>query len=175
MSPALSLGTLETDRLILRPRTVDDAAVFRQLWTERDPRVPPHRRIDADGRPGVDDIAAEIRADSDSSGPHLLAVELRATGDVVGYCGPVFHGYGEPREPELALELLRVAHGRGYATEAGRAVVRWLKEAGYPRVWATVWDWNLASRRVLAKLGFKEVATTESGVHGDSLLTELVL
>ncbi len=34
------LDTLETDRLILRPRRVDEAAIYRQLWTERDPRVP---------------------------------------------------------------------------------------------------------------------------------------
>jgi GNAT superfamily N-acetyltransferase len=76
-------------------------------------------------------------------------VERKGTADVIGYCGLTVHGNGSPDEPELAYELLRAAHGRGYATEAGRAVVTWASEAGYRRLWAGVWDWNAASRRVL--------------------------
>jgi RimJ/RimL family protein N-acetyltransferase len=164
------LESLETDRLILRHRRVDEAAVYRQLWTERDPRVPPHRQIDPEGRPTVQDIAAQIRAEQ--SGPGILAVERKGAADVIGYCGLVFHGNGSPDEPELVYELLRAAHGCGYATEAGRAVVTWASEAGYGRLWATVRDWNAASRRVLEKLGFRETGLVEpDGVYGDSLLT----
>lgn len=164
-----ALATLETDRLILRPRRADEAAIYRQLWTERDPRVPPHRRISSQGRPTVADIAAQIRAER---GPGILAVERKGTLDVIGYCGLVFGGNGAPGEPELAYELLRAAHGRGYATEAGQAVVTWVVEAGYERLWAGVRDWNVASRRVLDKLGFRETGRVErDAVHGDSLLT----
>ncbi|MGH3169730.1 MAG: GNAT family N-acetyltransferase [Trebonia sp.] len=171
--------TLETDRLILRHSRVDDAAIYRQLWTERDPRVPPHRRISSEGRPTVEDIAARIRAEraepGPGPGPGLLAVERKDMADVIGYCGLIFHGPGspaEPAEPELAYELLRGAHGRGYATEAGLAVVAWAGEAGYGRLWAGVRDWNVASRRVLEKLGFRETGQVEcDAVHGDSLLT----
>jgi [ribosomal protein S5]-alanine N-acetyltransferase len=60
-----------------------------------------------------------------------------------------------------------------YATEAGLAVVTWVGGAGYERLWATVWDWNVASRRVLEKLGFRETgALARDPVHGVSLLTE---
>ncbi len=58
---------LETDRLVLRPWRVDEAVVQRELWTERDPRVPPHRRIDADGRPTVAELEEAIRAGSPAS------------------------------------------------------------------------------------------------------------
>jgi RimJ/RimL family protein N-acetyltransferase len=150
---------------------VDEAAVYRQLWTERDPRVPPHRRISPEGRPTEEDIAAQIRAGREDPRPGILAVERKGTADVIGYCGLVFHGKGSPDEPELAYELLRVTHGCGYATEAGRAVVTWANAAGYRRLWASVWDWNLASRRVLGKLGFHETDQVEHAVHGDSLLT----
>ena len=81
------LDTLETDRLTLRHRRVDEAAIYRQLWTERDPRVPPHRQIDSEGRPTVEDIAAQIRAEREESGPGILAVERKGTADVMGYCG----------------------------------------------------------------------------------------
>jgi RimJ/RimL family protein N-acetyltransferase len=172
MSPVPVLDTLETERLVLRRRRVDEAAIYRRLWTERDERVPPHRRIDPEGRPSVEDMAAQLRAARGEPGPGLLAVERKDTADVIGYCGLVFHGNGSPDEPELAYELLRAVHGRGYATEAARAVVTWAGDAGYPRLWATVRDWNTASRRVLAKLGFRETGRVEpDAVHGDSLLT----
>jgi RimJ/RimL family protein N-acetyltransferase len=151
---------LETDRLRLRDRREDEAAVYRQLWAERDPRVPRHRRLDAEGRPTVADIAAQIRAEHEAARPGLLAVERKATADVIGYCGLVFEGRDKP---ELAYELLRAVHGRGYATEAGSAVVAWAAHAGYERLWATVWDWNVASRRVLAKLGFRETNRVDGG------------
>ncbi|HEX3513562.1 MAG TPA: GNAT family N-acetyltransferase [Trebonia sp.] len=163
---------LETDRLILRRSRAGDAAIYRQLWTERDLRVPPHRRVNSEGRPTVEDIAAQIRAERGESGPGLLAVERKGTADVIGYCGLTIHGNGSPYEPELAYELLRAAHGCGYATEAGRAVVTWASEAGYRRLRAGVWDWNVASRRVLEKLGFREAGRVEpDSVYGHSLLT----
>jgi ribosomal-protein-alanine N-acetyltransferase len=170
-------GPFTTDRLILRPSEVDDAETFHQLWTERDPRVPPHRRIDTDGRPTVEDIAAGLaRADPATSAVRLLTVEVAESGDVIGYCGLTVRGHGSPDEPELAYELVRAAHGCGYATEAGAAVVARARKAGYPRLWAGVWDWNTASRRVLSKLGFREVGRVEpSSAHGHSLLAVLEL
>jgi RimJ/RimL family protein N-acetyltransferase len=172
MSLSRVLDTLETERLILRPSRPGDAAVYRQMWTERDPRVPAHRRISAEGRPTVEDIAAEIRAEHQAPGPGFLSAERKGMADVIGYCGLTIHGNGSSDEPELAYELLRAAHGYGYATEAGRAVVTWADEVGFPRLWAGVWDWNAASRRVLDKLGFREVGQVEPhSVHGHSLLT----
>lgn len=155
---------LATERLLLRPWRPLDAVVMRELWTERDPRVPPHRRIDAAGRP----TAAELEGQP----PGLLAVERRAEGDVVGYCGLVGTGRGGDGEPELAFELLRRVWGQGYATEAAEAVVARAASTGHERLWATVWDWNVASRRVLAKLGFTETGRIEvDRVHGTTLFT----
>ncbi len=171
--PAWSvLDALESDRLILRRRSAEEAAVYRRLWVERDARVPAHRRIDAEGRPTVEFLASEIGKELEEPRPGLLAVERKSAGDVIGYCGLVFHGNGAPGEPELAYELLRRVHGSGYATEAGEAVVTWATEAGYERLWATVRAWNGASRRVLEKLGFHETGQVDADpAHGDSLLT----
>src|SRR4051794_20581022 len=118
---AAVLDSLETDRLILRHRKPSEAAIYRQLWTERDPRVPTHRRIDPEGRPTVDDIAAQLHAECENSKVSLLALERKGAADVIGYCGLVFGWKASSDEPELAFELLRVAHGCGYATEAGQA------------------------------------------------------
>ncbi|MFE6968379.1 GNAT family N-acetyltransferase [Isoptericola sp. NPDC057653] len=161
---------LETDRLRLRPWRVEDAPVQRELWAERDPRVPEHRRIDAAGRPTLEDVEAWVRDGARPPARGLLAVEVVATGEVVGYCGLIDGDAGTGDEPELAFELLRRTWGRGYATEAARAVLGWARESGCARVWATVRDWNTASRRVLAKVGFVASGRVEAdAVHGDSL------
>ena len=163
---------LETDRLLLRPWRVNEAAIQREMWIERDPRVPPHRRIDADGRPTVADFEEAILA-SDLSPVGLLAVERKAVGDVVGYCGLVDSRRGA-HEPELAFEFLRRFWGQGYATEATWAVLDWARSSGYERLWASVWDWNTASRRVLAKVGFTETDREEAN-DGTNLLTTRLL
>src|ERR1700677_724042 len=94
---------LETDRLLLRPWRVAEAVVLRELWTERDPRVPPHRRIDAAGHPTETDLEHWIGTNRRSS-IGLLAVERRAAGDVIGYCGLAGSGRRSDGEPELAFE-----------------------------------------------------------------------
>jgi RimJ/RimL family protein N-acetyltransferase len=88
----------------------------------------------------------------------------RVEGDVVGYCG-LLVGRTTLDEPELAYELLRRFHGRGYATEAARAVLDAAFATGRRRLWATVRLWNAPSFRVLEKLGFRQdhSATDERG------------
>ena len=162
---------LETERLRLRPWRVSEAAVQRELWTERDPRVPEHRRIDDAGRPTLTDLEDSIRTEQVWA-TGLLAVERWAEGDVIGYCGLVDSGRGESGEPELAFELLRRTWGQGYATEVAAAVLDRARSLGHARLWATVWDWNVASRRVLAKLGFAETGQTEQHpLSGTTLFT----
>lgn len=164
---------IETDRLLLRSRiAADDAAAVHELWTERDPRVPPHRRIGPDGRPTVEDVAAQIDAERDDPGREFLTIVRKQEGDVIGYCGLLFVGRGSAHEPEIAYELLRRAHGAGYATEAAGALVAWAEGRGFERLWAGVREWNLASRRVLQKLDFVETGQTEpDAAYGDSLVT----
>ena len=161
---------LETGRLLLRPWRTSEAVVLHDLWTERDPRVPPHRRIDADGHPTVTDLEDWIRTNQPSS-IGLLAVERRVDRDVIGYCGLIDGGRGSDEEPELAFEMLRRVWCQGYATEASLAVLDWARSFGYKRLWATVWEWNTASRRVVAKVGFTEVRKELDAVFGNNLFT----
>jgi ribosomal-protein-alanine N-acetyltransferase len=163
--------TLETDRLLLRPWRPAEAPIWREMWGERDPRVPPHRRIDADGNPTLEALEVAIRRSRPTS-VGLLAAERRGDGEVVGYCGLVDSEVGAPGEPELAFEFLRRSWGNGFATEASSAVLGWARANGHRRLWATVWDWNTASRQVLVKLGFVEVRREET-THGVNLVTTL--
>lgn len=161
---------LKTGRLLLRPWRVSDAVAHREMWVERDSRVPAHRRIDAEGRPTVGDLEDWIRDTPPPGSLGLLVMERRGTGDVLGYCGLITSSLVPEDEPELAYELLRRAWGQGYATEAAQAVLGWARASGHRRLWATVRAWNDASLRVLAKLGFDTTDRVEQDVvHGDSL------
>jgi [ribosomal protein S5]-alanine N-acetyltransferase len=161
---------LQTGRLLLRPWRAAEAVVLHELWTERDPRVPPHRRIDTDGHPTITDLEDWIRTHPPSS-TGLLAVERKAAHDVIGYCGLIDSGPGPDSEPELVFELLRRVWHQGYATEASLAVLDWARSSGYERLRATVREWNTASRRVLAKTEFTTERKELDAVYGNNLFT----
>ncbi|WP_284253462.1 GNAT family N-acetyltransferase [Pseudolysinimonas kribbensis] len=163
---------VRTERLLLRRWRVGDAPVEHELWGERDPRVPAHRRITSDGHPTQEELEERTRRDQPPPSLGILAVERRGLQGAIGYCGLIANAYGQDDEPELAYELLRRAWGHGYATEAARGVIGWAQASGHRRLWATVREWNTASRRVLAKLGFVESGRVEPDeLHGDSIFT----
>lgn len=112
---------LETRRLLLRPWRVAEATVQRELWTERDPRVPPRRRIDADGNPTVEDLEDAIRTQQESS-VELLAIERKAERGVIGYCGLVDRGRGPDGEPERNTASRRVLAKVGFVETERREV-----------------------------------------------------
>ncbi|MFH9612770.1 GNAT family N-acetyltransferase [Streptomyces pratensis] len=137
---------LETERLVLRPWAESDAAEFCALLSERGKGTPTVERI----RTSI----AELLATTATTGLALLPVQRRAEGDFIGYCGLII-GRSTVEEPEIAYELFRRAHGRGYATEAAGAVLDAAVATGRKRLWSTVGAWNTPSLRVLEKLEFE--------------------
>lgn len=142
---------IDTERLVLTPEQHEDADWLTELFntrgTERFTLEDAHERIAA-----MHLMTAEL-------GIGVLVLRARGTGEPLGYCGLVL-GRASLQEPELAYELLPRAHGRGYATEAGRAVLDAAFATGRTRIWATVGAWNAPSLRVLDKLGFRHDDTT---------------
>ncbi|MGY0021226.1 GNAT family N-acetyltransferase [Streptomyces sp. cg35] len=137
---------LETERLILRPWADSDAAEFCALLSERGKGTPTVERA----RTSI----AELRAATMTTGIALLPIQRRDEGDFIGYCGLII-GRSTLEEPEIAYELFQCVQGRGYATEAARAVLDAAVTTGRKRLWATVGSWNNPSLRVLEKLGFE--------------------
>ena len=84
----------------------------------------------------------------------LLAVEWRETGELIGRVGPQFHR-SWPADPEVGWGIDPAWWGQGVATEAGAAAVAWAFGAlDAAHVVSITVEANLASRRVMAKLGF---------------------
>lgn len=83
-----------------------------------------------------------------------LAVEWRETGELIGRAGAQYHR-SWPADPEVGWALDPAWWGRGIATEAGAACVAFaFGQLGYERLVSITTEANLASRRVMAKLGF---------------------
>ncbi|CAO0832599.1 N-acetyltransferase OS=Streptomyces microflavus OX=1919 GN=Smic_28600 PE=4 SV=1 [Streptomyces microflavus] len=127
------------------------------------------RRRDVHGRARPRRIAKPLYA-TEITGIALLPIQRRAEGDFIGYCGLVI-GRSTLEEPEIAYELFRHAHGRGYATEAARAVVGAAGATGRKRLWSTVGTWNTPSLRVLEKLGFEQDRVSMEGTKEVAWLT----
>jgi RimJ/RimL family protein N-acetyltransferase len=136
---------LETERLILRAWTPEDAPQHSALIGERGQDAPTVRRSR--------ELIAIGQAKAATDGITLLVIQRRVEGDFIGYGGLII-GRSTLDEPEIGYELFKRAHGHGYATEAARALLDAATATGRRRVWATVRAWNAPSFRVLDKLGF---------------------
>ncbi len=136
---------LETERLILTPEEPSDAEWFAELLNTRGTGT--FTVVDA-----LERIAVQTRTIQDI-GIGVLVLRKRPDGEALGYTGLVV-GRASVEEPELAYELLPRAHGQGFATEAGRAVLDAAFATGRRRIWATIGSWNAPSLRVAEKLGF---------------------
>ena len=98
---------------------------------------------------------ARYEAHWDEHGFGLLAAEERETGELVGRTGIQYHR-AWPADPELGWAFDPARWGRGLATEAGAACVRWaFEELRIPRLVSITTEENVASRRVMEKLGFR--------------------
>lgn len=105
----------------------------------------------------IDETRATVQrymSGQERDGYSFWAVVERATGDLVGEAGiKPLEDVGP--EVELGYAFGVAWWGRGYATEAGRAILASAFAAfGLQQVVAVTSDDNLGSQRVIAKLGF---------------------
>lgn len=145
---------LETDRLALRRFTEADEEALFDL--NSDPEV---MRFLNGGTPIPRDIVQTVilprylRHDGRFPSYGYWAAIERATGEFLGWFSFV-PSKATPVEVSLGYRLRSAVWGRGYATEGARALVRKaFTELGIERVVATTYEHNLASRRVLEKVG----------------------
>ena len=146
------LPTLETKRLRLRPFTLDDAPVLQRLVGEREIadttlNIPhPYENGMAEAWIGTHRSAFEARETV------TLAIDARDMDKLVGAMGLRLHLANECAE--IGYWIGRVYWGRGYCTEAGRAMLDYaFGHIGLNRVHAAHLSRNPASGRVLVKLG----------------------
>lgn len=154
----MNLGpVLDTPRLILRPHRLDDFEACCALTS--DPAAV--RMIFQQPLSAEETWNRLLRFVGHWAllGYGLLIVEEKASGRVIGQVGLAdFHrglGHDFDPYPEMAWIMSSDVHGRGYATEAGQAMVGWMDATFAPSHMVCIIDpENGPSLRVAEKLGF---------------------
>jgi RimJ/RimL family protein N-acetyltransferase len=140
---------ISTERLRLRPLTGDDTDWWVRLHADGEV----NRFVGAYTR---EQAAARLREVEDQwahRGHGLYAVELPATGEGIGRCG--LHWWKVFDETEIGWTFARAHWGRGYATEAARAVLaHGFGTLDLEQVTAMIHHGNTASVAVAQRLGF---------------------
>lgn len=143
---------LLTERLLLRSPRADDATDIERLAGEREiaanTATIPH--------PYPEGAAAEwiaLQAQRQRAGEHVtFAMVERESGRLVGAIG--LRLVQAHRRAELGYWIGKPYWGRGYATEAARAVLRYgFETLGLNRIHAAHFTRNPASGRVMQKIG----------------------
>lgn len=157
---------VETDRLRLRAFRPADAPRVRELAGDeavaRDTLRIPHPYEE-----GMAEEWIRSQAESRAAGEEVVfAVTLAADDTLVGACGLVLGSDGMMAEIGF---WIGVRHwGRGYATEAARAVIGFgFRELGVDRIFARHFRRNPASGRVLAKAGCRREGRLRRHVEKD--------
>ncbi len=148
-SRAETVPVLATERLMLRAPRREDAAALAPLINDRriaenTARIPyPY---------GIDDARAFI-ARANQTNDELAFLITRPDGTIVGGCGIAKL---DRINPEIGYWLSVPHWGKGYATEATRAVIdHAFAQRGHDVIHAGARVSNPASRRVLEKCGFQ--------------------
>lgn len=149
---------IETQRLILRPFTENDAAdAFEYL---KEPIVHCFACMKVNTLEEATKAVLERAKDSE----YYFAIVLKENGKVIGEIN-AFPESCEPHQDENAVldtfspcwMLNTLYHGKGYAYEAAQAFFNYLfTHKGARRVYAYTEDYNIASRKLCEKLGMRQ-------------------
>jgi len=143
---------METKRLVLRVPRMDDAAAIFAGWAQ-DTEVTryltwrPHQQIQETEAFIQNCLSAW---ESETRFPYMIT--LKESGEVIGMIDPRIDG----TKVGIGYGAARAYWGKGYVTEATRAVIDWaFQQPSIFRVYATTDVENIASRRVLEKVGMQ--------------------
>jgi len=158
--------TIETERLLLRPFTLDDATAVAALANNRNlserTLYLPHPYTEQSAIDWIATHADNFRNDE----RYEFAITDRETGTVYGAIG-LSHNKIH-RKGSLGYWIGEPYWGNGYATEAALALVHWaFSVRGFHKVYASHFDFNQASGRVMQKIGMNLVGTLVDNLYKD--------
>lgn len=163
-----TLILFQTERLLIRQLAADDFDAMYAVYSDMEAM----RWVD-DGQPISREECAQwieiTQKNYTTYGYGMSALVLRSSGAVIGFCGLVHPG-GQA-DAEIKYALLRDYWNQGFASEATQGMIDYgARTFGLRKIIATIDPDNLASQRVMAKVGMGHVETQQ---NEDGTFTEL--
>jgi RimJ/RimL family protein N-acetyltransferase len=159
---------IETARLILRTVTMDDVEDVALSWRLDERPI---------SRQEAEDWVRWMLGNHEQNAPgrvvHLcLAIVHKEAQEFIGWCG--LDHRDQTRAAPVLFYLLKAGYwGQGLATEAAATVLDYaFGELGLARVDSAAAFENIASKRVMEKIGMRYVGLDEEGGHSFTLTSE---
>ena len=164
------MTVVETERLRLRPWTPDDVDALAEIFAV--PAVSWYPFGRGLTRDETERFVARHVGHWEERGWGSWAVERRGNPDLIGYLGLATVYWLPEVMPavEVGWRLHPAYWGQGLATEGARATLRYgFEDVGLDRIIAIFVPENVASGRVMAKLGMQPFLTTTDHELGTAL------
>ncbi len=148
----MKINTIETDRMLIRGFTKDDALWAYQIWNdpEMGKYLPDEAKLDID-----DEYLQELETLGDDEECCYLIPVLKDTLERVGTCSFMIDEDGKTYD--IAYCVHQRLWNKGYATEIATGLIEYARNQGAPKVTIFVAQDNIASNRVAKKCGGKIV------------------
>lgn len=150
---------IETDRLLLRTFTVEDADLIYEL--NLDPEVTRYTGDTVRDRAHAKEILEQVILPQYALYNHgRWAVHIKPALEFIGWCGLKFRP--ERNEIDLGYRFIKSSWGRGYATEAAHACLKYgFEKLNLGRIVGRAMPENGASLKVLEKCGMTCIGEEE--------------
>lgn len=150
---------VETERLIIRNFELSDEKDLCEYMLQR-----VHEEFEAYPDFTVEKVKEEIKFRTKSD--EFFAIELKETNKVIGN---IYMGKRDFNGRELGYVLNKNYQGKGYGSEASKAVIDYFFDKGIHRIYAECAPQNISSWKVMEKIGMKREAHFRKNVsfHND--------
>ncbi|KUJ68051.1 acetyltransferase [Streptomyces albus subsp. albus] len=157
------MDDLVTERLVLHPLNVAEAERLVAGGPEGPVRWAPEYPMDGDVSAARRFLDVCARNDG-TRHPGAFEIRRREDGEAIG--GVDFHGPADEHgSVTIGYGLVPSARGRGYASEALRALLEFARAQGIPRVKGDADHDNTASHHVMRSAGMRQVAEDERVIY----------
>ena len=162
---------LKTDRLILRTWTYADAERLFEICSDAETMLHIGDRQPYDSIEKAKEFLNWAVPYQLKMGFSRWAVVEKQSGAIIGSCG---FGFRDQTEVELGYLFAREVWGKGFATEAAQACLRYgFAEIGFQKIIALTDIDHEKSQNVLRKIGFQERGI-EKNEDGEDLVFEII-
>ncbi len=159
---------IETERLGLRNWTQKDIAPFAEMCADTAVMQYFPSTLSHDE---TANLVKRLQDHYNQKNYTYYAITIKETDTFIGFCGMLMQTYDSPFTPnvDIGWRLKKVAWGKGYATEAAKACIKFAqKELGLKTIISVASQTNVPSINVMQKIGMTKVGSFEHPALNDT-------